>query len=283
MPYTATNGTCRLVPHHERLSSWGSVAGQTVPSVAALKQAIYDYGPIAVAVCANSAMSSYRGGVFTGPSCTTVNHAVILTGWDDTGGYWYMKNSWGTGWGESGYMRIQYGVSQIGYNAAYVTYQGSGVPTPTPTAFVPTPTRTPTPIGPTPTRTATPAGGTWQPNTYYAAGAQVTYGGCTYRALQSHTSQVGWEPPNAPALWQLVGCGTVTPVPTATVTRTPTGAPPTPTRTPTPGGNAWQLNTYYAAGAIVTYSGHTYRCLQAHTSQVGWEPPNVPALWQLIQ
>ena len=48
-------------------------------------------------------------------------------------------------------------------------------------------------------------GGTWQPNTAYSAGQQVTYGGHTYRCLQSHTSLVGWEPPNVPALWQLVG------------------------------------------------------------------------------
>ncbi len=38
----------------------------------------------------------------------------------------------------------------------------------------------------------------------------------------------------------------------------------------------------YTVSALVTYGGHTYRCLQAHTSQVGWEPPNVPALWQLV-
>ncbi|HEU0241116.1 MAG TPA: carbohydrate-binding protein [Micromonosporaceae bacterium] len=41
-------------------------------------------------------------------------------------------------------------------------------------------------------------------------------------------------------------------------------------------------NHAYAVGALVTYGGHTYRCIQAHTSQVGWEPPNVPALWQLV-
>jgi hypothetical protein len=34
-------------------------------------------------------------------------------------------------------------------------------------------------------------------------------------------------------------------------------------------------------GAIVTYGGGSYRCLQAHTSLVGWEPPNAPALWAL--
>ena len=42
---------------------------------------------------------------------------------------------------------------------------------------------------------------------------------------------------------------------------------------------AWAANVAYAAGARVTYGGHTYQCIQAHTSQVGWEPPNVPALW----
>lgn len=47
------------------------------------------------------------------------------------------------------------------------------------------------------------------------------------------------------------------------------------------GGNAWAPNTPYAVGAIVTYQGHTYKCLQAHTSEVGWEPATTPALWQL--
>src|SRR5438874_2595873 len=42
---------------------------------------------------------------------------------------------------------------------------------------------------------------------------------------------------------------------------------------------AWAPNTAYAVGALVTYGGHTYKCQQAHTSQVGWEPPNTPALW----
>src|SRR5436190_2342483 len=43
---------------------------------------------------------------------------------------------------------------------------------------------------------------------------------------------------------------------------------------------AWAPNVSYSVGTLVTYGGHTYKCLQAHTSQVGWEPPNVPALWQ---
>jgi hypothetical protein len=33
---------------------------------------------------------------------------------------------------------------------------------------------------------------------------------------------------------------------------------------------------------LVTYAGNTYRCLQAHTAIVSWEPPNAPALWLLL-
>ena len=40
----------------------------------------------------------------------------------------------------------------------------------------------------------------------------------------------------------------------------------------------WQPNTAYAVGALVMYNGVEYQCIQAHTSEVGWEPPNVPAL-----
>ncbi|MGW0916833.1 alpha-lytic protease prodomain-containing protein [Streptomyces sp. NPDC002784] len=47
-----------------------------------------------------------------------------------------------------------------------------------------------------------------------------------------------------------------------------------------PGGGTWVAGTVYQAGATVTYGGVTYRCLQNHQAQTGWEPPNVPALWQ---
>ncbi|MET8335220.1 M28 family peptidase [Streptosporangium canum] len=48
------------------------------------------------------------------------------------------------------------------------------------------------------------------------------------------------------------------------------------------GGTTWQTWTLYAAGDTVTYNGVSYRCLQGHTSLPGWEPPNVPALWQRL-
>nr|BFD89511.1 M20/M25/M40 family metallo-hydrolase [Kitasatospora sp. Xyl93] len=51
--------------------------------------------------------------------------------------------------------------------------------------------------------------------------------------------------------------------------------------TPNPGGT-WAAGTTYQAGDVVTYNGVSYRCLQGHTAQVGWEPPIVPALWQQV-
>ncbi len=72
--------------------------------------------------------------------------------------------------------------------------------------------------------------GAWAPNTAYAVNDTVTYGGCTYKVLQAHTSQTGWEPPVVPALFQQLSCGTA---PTATKTRTATVSGPTATRTRT--------------------------------------------------
>lgn len=49
--------------------------------------------------------------------------------------------------------------------------------------------------------------GAWAPNVSYAVNDNVTYDGKTYKAIQSHTSLPGWEPPNVPALWQFVQGG----------------------------------------------------------------------------
>ncbi|AGS71215.1 carbohydrate-binding protein [Streptomyces collinus] len=47
-------------------------------------------------------------------------------------------------------------------------------------------------------------------------------------------------------------------------------------------GGTWSAGTVYQAGDTVTYGGADYRCLQGHQAQPGWEPPNVPALWQRV-
>src|SRR5689334_10722081 len=81
--------------------------------------------------------------------------------------------------------------------------------------------------------------GPWATDVSYVAGDTVTYNGTTYQAIQSHTSLTGWEPPNVPALWQVVSGPTSTQPsgPTNTPTRTPTrtNTPVGPTSTPTSG------------------------------------------------
>ena len=44
----------------------------------------------------------------------------------------------------------------------------------------------------------------------------------------------------------------------------------------------WVAGIAYSAGYKAQHSGSLWRCRQAHTSQDGWEPENVPALWEEI-
>jgi cathepsin L len=74
----------------------------------ALKQALNN-GPVSVAVeCNNDAFRYYRGGILTGGCGTRLDHAIVAVGWGSEGGrdYFIVRNSWGAGWGEGGYIRI---------------------------------------------------------------------------------------------------------------------------------------------------------------------------------
>ena len=44
----------------------------------------------------------------------------------------------------------------------------------------------------------------------------------------------------------------------------------------------WSSGTDYTAGFKVRRGGKLWRCVQAHTSQAGWEPENVESLWEQI-
>jgi len=75
--------------------------------------------------------------------------------------------------------------------------------------------------------------------------------------------------------------GGTTPPPTSTTTTPPPTTTTTTTASPPPSGT-WAAGTAYAVGALVSYNGLNYQCLQAHTAITGWEPPNAASLWQRV-
>jgi C1A family cysteine protease len=132
-PYSESDAVCGgpyLFPF--KINGWAYVDGEDkLPDKNKIKQAIHDYGPIAAAVYVGDAFQAYTGGVFDRDELpdmgwldcsesTDVNHAIMLVGWDDNKGAWILRNSWGTSWGENGYMYIKYGISNVGFAAACV-------------------------------------------------------------------------------------------------------------------------------------------------------------------
>lgn len=121
LTYKAKNGTCASsYTYHEKAKTYGTVSND----VTKMKQALYDYGPMYVSICAGSNLQNYKSGVMSKTDGTQTNHGVVLTGWNDTDGCWIIKNSWGATWGEKGYFRIKYGLSAVGTKVAYVDYKG---------------------------------------------------------------------------------------------------------------------------------------------------------------
>ncbi|XP_056644470.1 cathepsin L-like proteinase [Diorhabda sublineata] len=78
-----------------------------------MADAVATVGPISIYVNAIANWQLYGGGIFDDKDCVhDFNHAVIITGYDYQS--WTIKNSWGTEWGEEGYMRLIRGKSQCG-------------------------------------------------------------------------------------------------------------------------------------------------------------------------
>jgi len=105
-PYTSFNGAtgnCAVNLNQAVITVQGF---SKINGEASMASFVQSTGPLSVCVDANS-WNSYTGGIMY--SCgQQVDHCVQAVG-VDTAGYWKVRNSWGTGWGEGGYIRLAYG------------------------------------------------------------------------------------------------------------------------------------------------------------------------------
>ena len=74
-------------------------------------QAVYNQ-PVTVSLVISQAvleyeLQNYAGGVFANASCRGVpNHHMLIVGYNAADKYWIAKNSWGTSWGDGGYILL---------------------------------------------------------------------------------------------------------------------------------------------------------------------------------
>lgn len=109
-PYISGNGntescqkTCENVPK-SKIQSWVDVD----PTDNDLMTAIA-HQPVSIAIEADQRdFQLYKSGVFTGKCGTTLDHGVLVVGYgtENTQDYYLVKNSWGTTWGEGGYIKL---------------------------------------------------------------------------------------------------------------------------------------------------------------------------------
>jgi len=143
-PYSdADNQSCPAAATNApkiKFKNWYRV---TCNDITAIKTAIMTYGVVDAAVYVTNSFSNYTGGIFTDSytTCssspcynTPTNHAIALVGWgyDATyGDYWILRNSWGPGWGEGGYMRIKATSARVACAVSYIVYEDDGTSAPT--------------------------------------------------------------------------------------------------------------------------------------------------------
>ncbi|KAF4653816.1 hypothetical protein FOL47_010280 [Perkinsus chesapeaki] len=113
--YVAQGQSCKANGAEDVIKA-GTIAHRDVDndSVDSLMAALANNGPVSVAIEADTNIfQHYSGGVIDNPECgTDLDHGVLAVGYSTSGTsnddvpYFIVKNSWGAGWGEGGYVRI---------------------------------------------------------------------------------------------------------------------------------------------------------------------------------
>jgi C1A family cysteine protease len=133
-PYTATGGTCKttFTTAIPKGGVTGSVAvGSSTGATKADLQSALMQQPVSIAIQADqSSFQMYKSGVLISGCGTSLDHGVLAVGYgtDATAGdYWLVKNSGGTSWGASGYIKIGSATNQCGVlnQPIYPTASGS--------------------------------------------------------------------------------------------------------------------------------------------------------------
>ena len=109
-PYTALDGTCSF-DSSKGIGKIIDIAGVENGDENDLKEKIAQYGVASVSISAgNTPFMSYTGGILDDDECSlfAIDHAVACVGYGSENGvdYWIVRNSWGTTWGEEGYVRM---------------------------------------------------------------------------------------------------------------------------------------------------------------------------------
>ncbi|XP_065367632.1 uncharacterized protein LOC135960300 [Calliphora vicina] len=106
-PYEAVDGQCRHQPYNGVTNNGYMVTSPDNEDH--LQFAVAYEGPVTVSVHANDNFINYKSGIFDDPDCSQIaNHAVLVVGYGTENGqdYWLIKNSWGTHWGDNGYVKM---------------------------------------------------------------------------------------------------------------------------------------------------------------------------------